>query len=387
MNIVLLAPAGLALLATLIVPILLHLARRRRAQPTTFAALRWLAPGAPPRSRVQLEDLFLLLLRLLLIALLALWLAQPVWRDAPALRGARIAVVPGVDVAAARNAIGEGAASAHWLAPGWPAFDPQVVPPRGQPVASLLRDLDAALASDASLMVVVPAELDGLDAERVRLSRDVAWRIVPSTPVATDTAKPAPILLALRFGPEAAPMQRYVEAAVAAWNTSEPGRYRLDAQPWGTPLAPGTTWLIGLDGAPDAAMTRWIEGGGAALLDADPRDAPAKDTAARTHESTAPLRVRRRAFGSGELVLPSAPLRVGHAELLEPTFPARLQRWLAGAEPAPRLALAASVAPLRGDVALSPPERPLAPWLALAVAMLFVLERWFANGPRLGRAR
>ena len=109
MSIALLAPLGLALLAALPIPILLHLARRTRAPVTPFAAMRWLAPGAPPRSRVQLEELLLLALRLLLIALLALWLAQPVWRGAPAFRGAQVVVTPGVDYAAALDAIPAGA--------------------------------------------------------------------------------------------------------------------------------------------------------------------------------------------------------------------------------------------------------------------------------------
>ena len=74
----LLLPAALAALGALLVPLLIHLARRSQRQPTVFAALRWLRSEVRPQRRIRLDELLLLALRLLLIALLALWLARPV---------------------------------------------------------------------------------------------------------------------------------------------------------------------------------------------------------------------------------------------------------------------------------------------------------------------
>ena len=74
----LLLPAGLAALAALLLPLLLHLARRHEQTPTDFAALRWLRQKPKPRHRIRFDEWPLLLLRLLLLALLALWLAKPV---------------------------------------------------------------------------------------------------------------------------------------------------------------------------------------------------------------------------------------------------------------------------------------------------------------------
>ncbi len=67
----LLAPAALAALVALLLPLLLHLARRDATRPTPFAALRWLRERPRPRRRLRFDDWPLLLVRLLLLALLA----------------------------------------------------------------------------------------------------------------------------------------------------------------------------------------------------------------------------------------------------------------------------------------------------------------------------
>ncbi|PBS16923.1 hypothetical protein CMZ81_01460, partial [Lysobacteraceae bacterium NML93-0793] len=78
MSVGLLAPLGLAALAAWLLPLLLHLARRDATRPTPFAALRFLREKPRPRRRLRFDDWPLLLVRLALLALLALWLAWPV---------------------------------------------------------------------------------------------------------------------------------------------------------------------------------------------------------------------------------------------------------------------------------------------------------------------
>ncbi len=74
----LLLPAGLAALFALLLPLLLHLHRRTEQQPAMFAALRWLQGRQRPQRRIRFEEWPLLALRLLLLAALALLVAQPV---------------------------------------------------------------------------------------------------------------------------------------------------------------------------------------------------------------------------------------------------------------------------------------------------------------------
>ncbi len=93
----LLFPAALAALIAVIVPLVIHIARRSEQQPTDFAALRWLRQKPRPRSRLRFDEWPLLLLRLLLLALVALFLARPVlWGAAD--QSPYVAVVPGARV-------------------------------------------------------------------------------------------------------------------------------------------------------------------------------------------------------------------------------------------------------------------------------------------------
>ena len=64
MSLAFLLPAGLAALAALVVPLLLHLARRHEQTPTDFAALRWLRQKPKPRHRIRFDEWPLLLVRL-----------------------------------------------------------------------------------------------------------------------------------------------------------------------------------------------------------------------------------------------------------------------------------------------------------------------------------
>lgn len=190
MSLALLLPAGLAALVALLLPLLLHLARRHEQTPTDFAALRWLRQKPKPRHRIRFDEWPLLLLRLLLLALLALWLAKPVLSGADDTHP-WIVVVPGVDVASAGEQASNADAQRHWLAPDFPSLD--TPSPAGAPaIGSLLRQLDAELPPDTPLTVVVPATLQGADAERPKLSRAMTWTVVDgamasaSPPASTD---------------------------------------------------------------------------------------------------------------------------------------------------------------------------------------------------------
>ncbi|MCU0780160.1 MAG: VWA domain-containing protein [Akkermansiaceae bacterium] len=77
-----LSPLLLAFGAALAVPLWLHLRRRRRQAPVEFPSLRHLrAAAARLRRQARVEDVALLLLRLLLVALLVAAFARPVVRS------------------------------------------------------------------------------------------------------------------------------------------------------------------------------------------------------------------------------------------------------------------------------------------------------------------
>ncbi|MBH8571089.1 BatA domain-containing protein [Microvirga sp. STS02] len=86
---ILLNPAALPAFLGLLVPVAIHLWNRRPGREVAVGSLRWLTAGANRRLRnLKLEQLWLLLLRAALLAVLAVAVAGPVWRTAlPTSRG------------------------------------------------------------------------------------------------------------------------------------------------------------------------------------------------------------------------------------------------------------------------------------------------------------
>uniref|UniRef100_UPI0028AF2F18 BatA domain-containing protein n=1 Tax=Stenotrophomonas indicatrix TaxID=2045451 RepID=UPI0028AF2F18 len=138
----LLFPLGVAALAAWLLPLLIHLARRHPYTPLDFAALRWLRAQVRPRQRIRFDDWPLLLVRLLLLAALALLLARPALTGPAPVPAAWTVVAPGLDATALPGSTD--ARNWHWLAPGFPTID-QPTPADAAARPSLLRELDAQL--------------------------------------------------------------------------------------------------------------------------------------------------------------------------------------------------------------------------------------------------
>ena len=178
MNLALLLPAGLAALAALLVPLLIHLARRSEQRPTVFAALRWLRRSRKPRHRIRFDEWPLLLVRLLLLALLALLLARPVLFGAASRRAlgggrarARSPRARACGAMAMRRAGRAGCALALAGAGLSGARRARRHAPARSRSASLLRELDASLPPGVALTVLVPAHSTASMRERPMLSR------------------------------------------------------------------------------------------------------------------------------------------------------------------------------------------------------------------------
>jgi hypothetical protein len=384
MSFALLAPLGLAALAALVVPIVIHLVRRLELRTTEFAALRWISERIRPRRRLRFERPWLLLLRLALLALLAMLLARPVLTQLPGAQTSRVLVAPGSDLAAARAAVATGHADWRWLAPGFPALETPA-PTTGIPVASLLREADAALPTGATLAVVVPEQLSGLDGERPVLAHTVDWHVVSGRMASNDTAAPGgKIDIAVRFAPSAEASLKYLEAAVAALNATGTRTYALDAEPQTAPVPDSTHALIWLGAEPTPAVTAWIEAGGTAIVDHQPRATGAP--AWRDADGNVIARVAPSGRGRIVALAPAFSPRDLPA-LLDAGFPAHLRDLLEGAAPAPTSAPAEAMQPRSGAAALGvtatpASTRPLDPWLALVIALLVLAERLVATRTR-----
>jgi hypothetical protein len=369
----------LAALAALLLPLLIHLARRETQRPIDFAALRWLEPRPKPQRRPRLDERALLAARLALLALLALALARPALRGQGGAQ-AWLAVAPGADPAAARALAPKGA-HARWLAAGFPGLGGPA-PAGPAPISSLLRELDADLPRGATLTVAVPAVLQGLDAERPRLSRAVDWRVLPgATPAAAGRAAPAASpRLVIRAAPGFEAGARYLRAAAAALAPS-PTAAVADAGPLSEalPERPGAiAWLA--PGPLPAAVRDRLARGAVVLMPAEASiDGLGPATPLWRDAEGRPL-VEGGSLGRGRWLRFTRPLDPeAMPELLAPDFPARLAGLIDGPPPAPARAWARDLHPLLGGRVGAPAAEDLTPVLALAAAALFAVERWLAT--------
>jgi hypothetical protein len=392
----LLIPGALLALAALIVPVLIHLSRRNEHQQIIFAALRWLRPQPRPRRRLRWSEPLLLALRLALLSVLALWLAQPVqWGGQPLRQWELWAVTLKPQMPAAADSVVE----RRWLAAGFPRLQ-QTPPPGPQPIASLLRELDAVLPPADRIRVHVPAQLSGLDGQRLRLSRSVDWQISSGTDNAQVTAADPEIgaVLSVRVTDELASVTPYLRAAVLAWNhaaaagASAPNAdpdtaYRLDLQAVDAPLPAHDHWLLWLVPGPLPDSVRaWIAAGGSAVLDASTEFKPDPDAVVIWRDASGQPLAQAQAVGSGRLVQMLRRLQpAALPQLLEPEFPERLRALYAPPAPAPTVAPAAAHTALTGTPPAQEQARSLQDWLAAALLLLFAVERWFASASR-GRA-
>lgn len=367
--ITLLTSVGLFAFAALAIPLAIHLIRRPERRLHDFAALRWLADRERPRERLRLHDRWLLLARLLLLAVLASVLATPFWQGQPAPAGVPwVIVMPGLDAAQARALQADPAAEWHWLAPGWPSLEQ--TPPAASAPASLIRELDGQLPAATPLTIVVPDPIAGLDAEHLQLRRRVDWRSI-ATPVPTESASAAPLEVALRADAAHAQQAALIRGLVAAWQA---GGHALSFEVLsGDATPPAGALLFSFDNTDAAALRAWIEQGGRWFGVGD-----ASGESVLEDDAGVPV-LTAAEIGAGRVFHWQGAFEpVQQAVLQAPDFPARL--WpLLQTQRTPIYASAAAAAPTSVSNSAAEPGKPLAPPLLALAALLFVIERLLAS--------
>ncbi|TDN39799.1 hypothetical protein E4631_09000 [Hymenobacter sp. UV11] len=195
-------PSVLPLLG-LLVPLAIHLWNRRPGREVAVGSLRWLAAGANRRLRnLRLEQLWLLLLRAALLAVLAMALAGPAWRQVrPAAQGQVLvspALADGSSLAAVRptlDSLRRHGYRLRWLAPGLPpitaaewqrdSLGRPATKPRGDNFYWARLQQAADSFPGQPLCAVTPAALRGFGGAHPTLPANLTWQTVP-TRTATD---------------------------------------------------------------------------------------------------------------------------------------------------------------------------------------------------------
>ena len=206
----LLNPAALLALTGLLVPVAIHLWNRRPGRKVAVGSLRWLAAGANRRLRnLKLEQLWLLLLRAALLAVLAVAIAGPVWRTAlPGSRGvvllsAEAATLPALaGLSPTIDSLRRRGYALRWLAPGFARVSGRVWQQLKTGPAGAAADSIAALATGQHrsqafawarvqqavatfpgqpLLVVTGAGLRNFGGSHTPLPTTVTWQALPDT--------------------------------------------------------------------------------------------------------------------------------------------------------------------------------------------------------------
>jgi hypothetical protein len=376
-----LLPGMLAALAALLLPILIHLSRRSQSQRVDFAAMRWLQAKLRPRRRPVIEQWLLLLVRLLLLLCLILFLAQPVRQQAEK-PGHWLVVVPGTSWQSLSGLPAGEQVQRRWLAPSFPAIDSPPPSPGAAGFSSLIRELDAQLPKSTALTVVLPESLNGLDAERLRLSRTINWRVVPGRMPERSTSAAIIPALAIRSDATSKPSEVFFKAAFAVWQNESARQNRqameIIANDTQAPAKAGL-WIDLRNQPLSDAARQWVMRGGrlmlgpATALPQAPREALWRD-----NQGNAIL--LSQSLGKGQLLQWQRPLNAQALPMLEyGDFPARFYALVQNPMPAPGRALASTLQARSGVVHSPVAPQPLTPWFALAAVLLFVLERWLAS--------
>lgn len=374
-----LLPAAFAAFAALLLPILIHLSRRSQTQRTEFAALRWIGAKLRPRRRPVLQERLLLLLRLLLLVVVVLWLAAPVWqRSAPPRDW--LLVTPGLDWRGVSDLPAGDTVQRRWLAPGFPPLSTALpVSSHAVPTASLLREWDADAPAGDRLTALVPESLGGLDGQRLRLGREVTWRVLPGSS-ATRRTPDAPLpALTLLDGSANAEAAIYFRAAYLSWQAGLPEAKRHALPQSGiAALAPDAIAMHLLPGPLPAELRAWLERGGTVMASSQAKLPTAEWQTVWRDEDGIPL-LRSATVGQGRMLQWQRRLDPHTMPLLlEPEFADGLQRALMRQPAEPDRMRAVDHTPLRGAVSAQSAPESLRPWFALLAVLLFALERLLA---------
>lgn len=205
----LLYPTALLALSGLLVPVAIHLWNRRPGREVAVGSLRWLAAGANRRLRnLKPEQLWLLLLRTALLALLAVAVAGPVWRMAqPASRGvvllsaeaARLPTLASIEPTI--DSLRRKGYALRWLSAGFPrvagaaessgtlgrpsAPDDSAAAHQPSEMAWARVQQAAATFADQPVFVVTSAALRSFGGSHAPLPTTVSWQTLPDTTTST----------------------------------------------------------------------------------------------------------------------------------------------------------------------------------------------------------
>ncbi|MDX1628453.1 MAG: BatA domain-containing protein, partial [Fulvivirga sp.] len=176
-------PGYLFALAGLIVPLAIHLWSRKEGQVVKIGSLQFLPGGDTKKaSSIQLNEITLLMLRLLLIALLVLAMAEPLYMREIDANSRAVFIDPSVKnvpwVKTVIDSLKENNENAHWFTPGFPTLTTDSINEDTWywQLAGDLQDFPAA-----NITVITGNQLAKTVGKRPTLNRTISWIIADNT--------------------------------------------------------------------------------------------------------------------------------------------------------------------------------------------------------------
>lgn len=374
-------PMALWALTAMAIPIAIHLFSHYRGKKQPFAAVRFI-PTAPAEQLrdIRLTERLLLLVRCLLLALLALLLAQPQWAATPLGDARSVLLSPRAFANAGRSAIQQAQAiaaqqqtQARWLATDFPLLNDQPTPPVTSPAWSLLAELQNDIDPNTELTVLVADDPAETLWRKPDFIHSIDWQTVAdSAPPA-----PAPMPVAIAASGQRFEDERHVRAALNALQTA--GYVTVLDDPADARL------IITLDDAPCPANERsWrlcdSNGAQAATsvhhFDQQPFDilavASVSDHALLEDAAGNALAF---ALRDNKQLIFASRFHPDHASIVGSRYFPDLLKLFIDAVPAARNSNAAT-----GEQTIQVTNTSsILPWLALIAMLLWLLERWMAR--------
>lgn len=211
-------PAALLGLIALALPLLIHLLARGEFQRIAVATTQFVRERPRLRwRRLQISHPLLLALRMALLALCVLLIAQP-FRTLPAGdddTGERTFVSTRLSATQVQTLLDQQAATSHWLAPGFPSLDqPRPVWQPGR-LWSLLDAADQWAPGGVAFNVIAPMPITSPGSLRPTLARNLRWIDGGTAATAGDLAETLNVDIV--YDPPLKPTADAVANAIAAW--------------------------------------------------------------------------------------------------------------------------------------------------------------------------
>ncbi|MFK8015061.1 MAG: BatA domain-containing protein [Gammaproteobacteria bacterium] len=301
-------PAALSGLAALLIPLLIHLLQRGEHRVVHVAITRFVPEQQRLRwRRLRLSQPILLALRLLLIGLAVLLLAEPYWRIADSTDTERAWTLISPQAEFAQADAGNGS---RWLAPGFPlASEPRPPWQPGQ-LWSLLDAAHLAAPAGVPLKVVTPSVAAEFAARRAQVPRSIQWVAAPSRDAEIPVREPIRIRIFADADRQSDAM--VIEQAVEAWRdagidvaTQRISRLPLDAS------SAATVWLSRQPVPQDSGV--W-------LTDQN----PSSDALPVAFDTDGRASLRKAVTGAREVIYFAAGLRATDKHVSDASFALRL---------------------------------------------------------------